>query len=99
MKILLEQQGINVVLNGEALVGLHPVLGSVTGGIKLQVLKSDGKFASQFIQDNRREVQKANKPEVTFECEECGKPLSFPGTRRGGVETCPNCREYIDVPD
>ena len=37
--------------------------------------------------------------DVTFACEECGDTISFPGNRRGGVETCPRCHKYVDVPD
>ena len=40
-----------------------------------------------------------DKPDVTFDCEECGQSVTFPGARRGGVETCPICNEYIDVPE
>jgi len=36
---------------------------------------------------------------IDFVCEECGKDISFPGHRRGGVETCPECKQYVDVPE
>jgi hypothetical protein len=35
---------------------------------------------------------------VTFDCDSCGKPLSFPLTACGRVEVCPECAAYIDVP-
>ncbi len=37
--------------------------------------------------------------EVTMVCEECGKSISFPARRRGHVETCPCCFNYVDVPE
>ncbi|MBN2022025.1 MAG: hypothetical protein JW809_04465 [Pirellulales bacterium] len=38
-------------------------------------------------------------PDVAFPCEECGKPLSFPAERRGKVEICRHCGQYVDVPE
>ena len=43
-------------------------------------------------------MRKISEPNLTV-CSECGKQISFPGKRRGGVETCPYCRQYVDVPD
>ena len=31
-------------------------------------------------------------------CEECGRTSRFPFAQRGSVQTCPHCRQYIDVP-
>ena len=31
-------------------------------------------------------------------CEECGKASRFPFAQRGSVQTCPHCRQYVDVP-
>ena len=36
--------------------------------------------------------------EVTFACQECGRSITFPGGRRGHVEACPECGNYVDVP-
>jgi membrane protease YdiL (CAAX protease family) len=36
---------------------------------------------------------------VAFVCEDCGERITFPGQRRGRVETCPHCGNYVDVPD
>ena len=32
-------------------------------------------------------------------CEECGKASRFPFEQRGTVQTCPHCRQYLDVPE
>jgi membrane protease YdiL (CAAX protease family) len=36
--------------------------------------------------------------EIMFACQECGEVITFSGERRGHVETCPHCEEYVDVP-
>jgi membrane protease YdiL (CAAX protease family) len=36
--------------------------------------------------------------EVAFACQTCGRRIAFAGERRGHVETCPHCGEYVDVP-
>lgn len=36
--------------------------------------------------------------DIAFACHECGKAIAFPGERRGHVETCPHCSNYVDVP-
>jgi membrane protease YdiL (CAAX protease family) len=36
--------------------------------------------------------------DITFACQDCGKNITFPRERRGGVETCPYCFNYVDVP-
>ena len=32
-------------------------------------------------------------------CEECGKTSRFPFEQRGTVQSCPHCRQYVDVPE
>ncbi len=36
--------------------------------------------------------------DITFACQECGRSITFPGERRGRVEECPECGNYVDVP-
>ena len=47
--------------------------------------------------------QKTNEPAMgrTIEavCEECGMASRFPFEQRGTVQTCPHCRQYLDVPE
>jgi len=103
IKLMLEAQGFDVFLADDNLVRLNLFLAPAVGGAKLQVKESDAKEASRFVEENRQAARArsddSDKPDVTFACEECGQTLSFPGKRRGGVETCPHCREYVDVPD
>lgn len=103
MKLLLEDEGFEVLLADENLVRMNWFLSAAVGGVKLQVPEAKAELAAQFVEKNRRRArrdeEKANLPDVVFECEECGKTVSFPGHRRGGVETCPHCYNYVDVPE
>ena len=37
--------------------------------------------------------------QVHANCEDCGKPTTFPASKQGSVQTCPHCGAYLDVPD
>jgi hypothetical protein len=52
----------------------------------------------QSVQAKRREDHDEEGP-ITFVCEECGGEISLPAQRRGGVDTCPRCGGYVDVPE
>ena len=103
MKLLLEEEGFEVFLADDNLVATNWFLSNAVGGAKLQVFESKAELARKFVEANRQTARDsaklAGKPEVEFACEECGQMLSFPGNRRGGIETCPYCHEYVDVPD
>jgi len=103
LKLLLEEQGLDVFLIDDNLVGTNLFLSNAVGGAKLQVRESDVETALQFVEADRQSSRHAdkplNKPDVKFDCEECGETISFAANRRGGVETCPFCRKYVDVPE
>ncbi len=103
LKVLLEQHGLEVFLADDNLVGTNWFLSNSVGGAKIQVPESQVEEATKIIaenrQDSRQNLKSSAKPDVEFECEECGKTISFSANRRGGVETCPYCRKYVDVPD
>jgi membrane protease YdiL (CAAX protease family) len=101
-KLLLEQDGIKTFLADENLVGVNWFLSNAVGGVKLQVAAADVDRAGEILQ--RAQPVKAETEgdlpdeDITFACQECGKKITFPGERRGHVETCPECGSYIDVP-
>jgi membrane protease YdiL (CAAX protease family) len=101
-KFLLEQSGIRTFLADDNLVGVDWFLSNAVGGVKLQVAAADVKRAGEILQ--RAQPAKAEtegqlpEEDITFACQECGKKITFPGERRGHVETCPECGSYIDVP-
>ena len=45
-----------------------------------------------------KKLHDAAGPEIEAVCEECGKASRFPFAQRGSVQTCPHCRQYVDVP-
>ena len=102
MKLLLEEEGFEVFLADDNLVGMNWFVANAVGGIKLQVPAPKSELARKFVEQHqraRRDNPDRQKPPVTFQCEECGMELTLPGQRRGGVETCPHCHEYVDVPE
>ena len=83
---------------------VDPFSPGVFGEILLQVPSSDVERARQILeaydaaQEEEQEPSQDTDP-ITFDCEECGREITFPGHRRGGVEICPHCNEYVDVPE
>jgi hypothetical protein len=102
-RVLLEQEGIRAFLADANLVGTDWFYATAVRGVKLQVAASDAQRASEILEQHRThkaETQEARSVEaVAFACQECGKSITFPGDRRGHVEVCPRCGEYVDVPD
>lgn len=85
-RVRLEQAGIRAfVADEDTLVGV--------GQVRLQVAEHDLQRATEII-----EAADA-RPAVEFACQECGQALSFPRERKGHVEVCPNCGNYVDVPE
>ena len=104
LKFELEKEGFDVFLADATLASMDPLLGFAIGGVKVQVPSSQAKMAASIVEKWKqtrvnRTMKKELLGDVEFDCEECGKPLRFPGARRGGVETCQHCNEYVDVPD
>lgn len=100
-RLLLEREGVEVQMVDGSLVAMDPFLSGAVGGIKLEVPAKQAETAS-FILDSFRAAKKkknVGKPEVTFNCDECGKSMTFSGNRRGGIEDCPHCHAHVDVPD
>jgi len=97
---MLRQNGIDSYLENEGSVGVNWLWSNAVGGVKLFVESQHLNAARELL----AEGEVASEPigiaaPIDFACEECGKEVSFPGDRRGKVETCPKCHEYIDVPD
>ena len=103
MRLLLEDQGLEVSITDDHLVGTNWFLANAVGGAKLQVIESKAELAKRFVEEARQSArqssQVSDKPDITFDCEECGQSLTFPANRRGRVETCRHCHEYVDVPE
>lgn len=99
-RMMLEEQGIQAELADDGVVGGFSLWSNAVGGVKVIVRRKDADRAARFLEEHRESlVAKRNGEPIEFECEECGAPLRFPGNRRGRVETCPKCRDFIDVPE
>ena len=105
---VLEERGIRAEVVGEALgnaAGRLP-LGEATAP-RIWVREGDARCARELIEECTGQLQQASDDlgegdepeEVAFLCEECGRYVAFPARRRGHVETCPLCGNYVDVPD
>lgn len=101
-RMRLDQEGIDAIVADANLVGADWFLSNAVGGAKLQVPAEDEDRARLILSQTQSSLHKPAKHTggpVHFDCQECGKALTFPAHRRGGVETCPNCGEYVDVPE
>jgi membrane protease YdiL (CAAX protease family) len=101
-KLLLEENGIQAFLADDNLVGLNWFLSNAVGGVKLQVAEADADRANEILKQHQpvkdESKEAAAEEDIIFACQECGKKITFPGERRGCVETCPECGSYVDVP-
>jgi hypothetical protein len=104
----LEDKGIRTQVVGESLA---IAAGDLPPGFaiapKIWVREGDSGRAREIIEDcTSQPRQERSEPgdddeqdDVAFFCEECGSGITFPLSRCGHVETCPNCGNYVDVPD
>jgi hypothetical protein len=101
MRLLLEAEGFEVFVTDDQFVGTNWFVTNAVGGAKIQVIDSKADLARKFVEQTRKNTREAalDKPDVTFDCEECGESLTFPSTRRGYVETCRHCQKFVDVPE
>lgn len=98
---VLEQEGIRTFLADDNIVGANWLWSGAVGGVKLQVAESDVSRAAALLEAHREqqsEAEAAAAGGVTFPCEECGQIITLSADRCGGVETCPHCHKYVDVP-
>jgi hypothetical protein len=102
----LADQGINAhVTNRNPAMNLYVPSVVSPRGIEVCVVDSQqAERAEALVREHlEHRKQKTNEPAMgrTIEavCEECGKATQFPFEQRGTVQTCPHCRQYLDVPE
>ncbi len=84
--------------------GTNPFLPNASDGMVLQVRSDHAERAKeildtyQSVKDKNRAARDQDGP-IEFACEECESEITFPAERRGLVEVCPRCGQYIDVPE
>jgi hypothetical protein len=101
----LEEQGITVHVKDRLVIGmLHTPLAYAPGGVEVCVVDAaQVDRAKELLRKHAGEsaVKKLNDaagPDIEAACEECGKASRFPFAQRGSVQTCPHCKQYLDVP-
>lgn len=102
-QLRLQEEGIQAVLINANVVAAYHFLSFAVGGIKLQVPRRDAARAEAILSSAKLEHRGApdgeSLPPIRFSCSDCGAVLEFPGNRRGGVESCDHCGQYVDVPE
>lgn len=104
MQSALAEQGITSYLANDNIISMDWLLSAAVGGVQLQVAREDAAAAERIVsefqckQKARRQSDGADQ-QLEFDCENCGERIAFPRSRAGGVETCPRCGRYVDVPE
>jgi hypothetical protein len=104
MQLTLASQGIPAYLANEHVISMDWLLSAAVGGVQLQVARADAEAAERIVHEfqckqKRRATNSTDQPPLTFACENCGRTITFPNSRAGGVESCPHCGKYVDVPE
>ena len=110
LRAILEERGIRVQVVGEFLGNAAGhLLPEHATAPRIWVREGDAGRVREIIEECNQPLQKwghltggaesRGTEEVEFLCTECGNNVTFPGERRGHVETCPYCGNYVDVPD
>lgn len=56
-------------------------------------------LSEHLAQRQTYQAEAAGRGSIDATCEECGAKSAFPVSQAGTVQTCPHCREYLDVPN
>ena len=100
---LLMQEGIEA--RAVELRDSNSLVPNVNVPLALQVEASDVVRARELVEQHEASPQEpamagtVDVSEAVFACEECGETITVPGERRGYVEVCPHCGQYVDVPE
>ena len=101
-RLALEAAGISAIATDEGMSTL--LVPNLVGGIKIQVAAADAARAEEVLAELRAEAHlpgadaDAADDGVSFKCTSCQAEIWFPSDRRGHVEVCPECGNYVDVP-
>ena len=101
----LEEQGITVHVKDRLVIGmLHTPLAYAPRGVEVCVVDpAQADDAKKLLREHADELElkrlaDPGGPDIEAMCEECGKASRFPFAQRGSVQTCPHCKQYLDVP-
>lgn len=102
VRLALEAAGISAFATDEGMSTL--LVPNLVGGIKLQVPAAEAARAEAVLAELREAAQspaadaEGDDGGVSFHCPSCNAEIWFPSDRRGHVEECPECGNYVDVP-
>lgn len=95
-------EGIQAVVANANAFAAYSFLSVSMSGIKLRVPRADAARAEAILSSAKLERRGLPDGEslspIRFSCSTCGAVLEFPANRRGGVESCNQCGQYVDVP-
>jgi hypothetical protein len=99
-KALLAEHGISSYISNAVIA--ESLSASIVGGIQLRCAQEDYEEAKrildQIAQKKRQRRDRLKSQSFSFPCEECGAEITVSADRCGFVETCPTCKQYVDVP-
>ncbi len=103
LQAVLESEGIPCFLDNANLITADPLLANAVGGMRLLVPPEHELRALQifndFVERKRAKLASIGKRSIRFTCESCRQSIFVDAVHAGGVETCPCCAEYTDVPE
>ena len=100
----LDDQDITVHVKDRHAGSLPPLTVAPQGVEVCVVDPAQAEQAKALVREHlQKRKEKTDEPAMgrTIEavCEECVVVMRFPFEQRGTVQTCPHCRQYIDVPE
>lgn len=95
---VLSERGIEATATGGLTAGFKA---EAPGEVNVLVSAADAERAKQVLDEFRTEPVTPEQAGgvIFFACEACEKQVSFPGSARGTIESCPECGEWLDVPE
>jgi hypothetical protein len=95
---VLSERGIEATATGGLTAGFKA---EAPGAVNVLVANADAERAKLVLDEFRTEPITPEQAGGTifFECESCHEQVSFPGSARGTIESCPECGEWLDVPE
>ena len=99
-RALLAEHGISSHISNARIA--ESLSANIVGGVQLRCSENDYNEAKRLVdevsQEKRLRRKHLKNQPFMFHCEECGAEILVTADRCGFVETCPTCKQYVDVP-
>ncbi|MBT4864944.1 MAG: hypothetical protein HON53_07500 [Planctomycetaceae bacterium] len=95
---MLSEEGIEAKATGGLTAGFKA---EAPGEVNVLVAAADAERAKLVLGQFEKPTIEAREANgiIFFDCDACGEQVSFPGSARGTIEACPECSEWLDVPE